>query len=101
MLSRCSAISDELMTQAKAMTVRIPAMRTVIRDYTIDYIDGKLSHWLAEQTLELRGAQGDAFLALVAELPSRDVALGALGRQACDETLKKLADTPRSLHSNR
>lgn len=75
---------NDLMAQAAARAEKIGDVTTVFQDYSTSFIDrssGVAAHWIASQTLELRGKSADGLLALVGQLQALGLSIGNLGWQ--------------------
>jgi uncharacterized protein YggE len=63
------------------------------QDYSVQFIDDRPAHWVAQQTLELRGANAETLLDLVGRLQAMGLAIGSLDWQVSDgrdaETLRQ------------
>ncbi len=72
---------SELMVKAKADAAGAAGVKTSFQDYSVDFTDQKPTHWTAQQTVELRGAEGEQVLDLVGRLQGIGLAVADLGWQ--------------------
>lgn len=75
---------NKLMAQASAVAGKEAGLTAVFQDYSTSFIDranGVAAHWIANQTLELRGKDSEAVLALIAQLQGLGLTIGNLGWQ--------------------
>jgi uncharacterized protein YggE len=75
---------NNLMAQASNLAGKVPGLKAVFQDYSTSFIDrsnGVPAHWIANQTLELRGTNSEALLSLVAQLQGLGMTIGNLGWQ--------------------
>ena len=91
---------NEMMAKVKTAATGAPGVRTSFRDYAVIYSEVKPPHWTAQQTVEVRGGDGEALLDLLGRLQAPGLALGNLGWEVSagraeqaqqDATLKGLA----------
>ncbi len=66
------------MAKARATVAGAPGARTSFRGYAVLYSEEKPPHWTAQQTLEVRGADGQAVFDLVGRQQALGLALGGL-----------------------
>jgi uncharacterized protein YggE len=59
----------------------VVSVKVAFRDYSVQFVDEPPAHWVAQQTVELRGRDGAALLDLVGELQSLGLAIGSLDWQ--------------------
>ncbi len=81
---------NNLMAQASALAAKVADVKAVFQDYStsfIDRADGVPAHWIANQTLELRGKDSEALLALVGQLQGLGLTIGNLGWQVPQDKL--------------
>jgi uncharacterized protein YggE len=62
-----------------------PGVAASFRDYTTTLTEDRPPRWTAQQTLEVRGRDGDALLALVGRLQALGLAIGGLTWQVSPE----------------
>lgn len=72
---------NALVAKAKAMTDRAAGIKTAFQGYSVSFIDDKPAHWTAQQTVEVRGADGEAVLQLVGHLQGLGLLIDSLGWQ--------------------
>lgn len=75
---------NNLMAQASGIAGNVSGLKAVFQDYSTSFIDrasGVPAHWIANQTLELRGKDSEALLALVGQLQGLGLTIGNLGWQ--------------------
>lgn len=81
---------NNLMAQASGLASKVSALKAVFQDYStsfIDRADGVPAHWIANQTLELRGKDSEALLALVGQLQGLGLTIGNLGWQVSQDEM--------------
>jgi uncharacterized protein YggE len=75
---------NNLMAQASGPASKVADIKAVFQDYSTNFIDranAVPAHWIAYQTLELRGKDSEALLALVGQLQGLGLTIGNLGWQ--------------------
>lgn len=77
---------NQLIASAQALASKATDVTASAQDYSVTYAEGT-RRWTAQQTLELRGADGAATLALTGQLQALGLAIGSLGWQASDALL--------------
>ena len=76
---------NTLMSKASADAKGAAGIRAAFQDYSVQFIDergvadGGPPHWVAQQTLELRGTDSKTLLDLVGQLQATGLAIGSLG----------------------
>jgi uncharacterized protein YggE len=69
---------NTLMAEASKIISDEPAVKAVFRDYAVQYVDERPAHWVAQQTLELRGGDSEILLGIVGRLQALGLAIGTL-----------------------
>jgi uncharacterized protein YggE len=75
---------NNLMAQASGLASKEAGVKAVFQDYSTSFIDranGVPAHWIANQTLELRGKDSEALLTLVGQIQGLGLTIGNLGWQ--------------------
>jgi len=75
----------EMMANARTTAAGTPGARTIFRGYAVFYSEEKPPHWTAQQTLEVRGGDGEVALDLVGRLQALGLALEGLGWEVSPE----------------
>jgi uncharacterized protein YggE len=73
-----------LMAQASGLARKVSSVQTVFQDYSTSFVDranGVPAHWIANQTLEVRGTDSETLLTLVGQLQGLGLTIGNLGWQ--------------------
>jgi predicted secreted protein len=89
---------NDLMAQAAARAEKIADVTAVFEGYSTTFIDrsnGVAARWIASQTLELRGKNADAILALVGQLQALGLSIGNLGWQVPEAELEAAGQKAR------
>lgn len=79
---------NDLMARAKQVASGTADISATFRDYTTSYVaatDRDPAHWIASQTLEIRGKTGATVLDLVGRLQGIGLAVGELGWRVAPE----------------
>jgi uncharacterized protein YggE len=71
---------NEEMASAKKLAAGTPGVSAAFRGYTTSFVEaaGKPAHWIASETLEIRGQSGETVLGLVGRLQASGLAVGEL-----------------------
>lgn len=80
---------NELMAKAKAIANGAAAMRTSFRDHSVGYTGEKPSPWTAQQSIEIRGRDGEATLDLVGRLQAIGLGITSLEWRVSDERVEQ------------
>lgn len=75
---------NDLMARAKTLAGQTPGVTAAFQDYSTDYVDATKSvpaHWIASQTLEIRGQTGEVVLGLVGQVQAIGLTISDLGWQ--------------------
>jgi len=85
----------------KALTDKAAGIKVAFQSYSVTFIDEKPRHWVAQQTVEMRGGDSEAVLALVGKLQAEGLSLGNLDSQVSPDRADKAhqAATIDALHS--
>jgi uncharacterized protein YggE len=81
---------NNLMDQASGLAGKVSGVQAVFQDYSTTFIDranGVPTHWLANQTLEVRSTDSEALLTLVGQLQGLGLTIGNLGWQVPQDDL--------------
>jgi len=81
---------NDLMAKASTSADKVAGVTAAFQDYSTTFVDrstGVAAHWVASQTLELRGKTADVLLALVGQLQALGLSVGNLGWQVPDAEL--------------
>ena len=76
---------NELMAKAKAVAAGAAGVKTSFRDDSVGSIDEKPPHWTAQQSIEVRGRDGEATLDLAGRLQAIGLGITNLGWRVSDE----------------
>ncbi|HTR17818.1 MAG TPA: SIMPL domain-containing protein [Acetobacteraceae bacterium] len=76
---------NEMMQRALQVARTVPGVSTVFRDYSATLTEDHPPRWAAQQTLELRGRDGDTLLELVGRLQGLGLVIGGLTWQVSPE----------------
>lgn len=89
---------NDLIAQASGLAGKVTGIKVVFQDYSTSFIDranGVPAHWIANQTLEMRGTNSEALLALVGQLQGLGLTIGNLGWQVPQDDLDAAGRTAR------
>lgn len=81
---------NNLMAHASGLASKVSGLKAVFQNYSTSFIDrahGVPAHWIANQTLERRGKDSEALLAVVGPLQGLGLAIGNLGWQVSQDEL--------------
>jgi uncharacterized protein YggE len=81
---------NSLMAQASGLAGKVSGITAVFQDYSTSFVDranGVPAHWVANQTLEVRGTDSEAELTLVGQLQGLGLTIGSLGWQVPQDAL--------------
>jgi len=67
--------------KAKALTDKAPGLKVAFQGYSVTFVYEKPTHWVAQQTIDVRGGDGEAVLTLVGHLQAEGLSIGNLGWQ--------------------
>jgi len=92
-----------VIAKAKALTDKAAGIKVAFQGYSVTFVDEKPTHWVAQQTIEVRGGDGEAVLTLVGHLQAEGLSLGNLDWQVSPDRADKAheAATIDVLHSLR
>jgi predicted secreted protein len=76
---------NRLMATAAKDAKGASGLEASFQDYSVQFIDDRPAHWIAQQTLELRGANAETLLDLVGHLQTLGLAIGSLDWQVSRE----------------
>ena len=60
------------------LTDKADGIKVSFQGYSVTFVDEKPTHWVAQQTIEVRGGDGEAMLTLVGRLQAEGLSLGNL-----------------------
>jgi uncharacterized protein YggE len=94
---------NALVAKTKAVTDKTKSVRTAFQGYTVNFIDEKPPHWIAQQAVEVRGVNGDDVLNMVGQLQGEGLSITSLGWQVSQDRAQKAqrAATIEALHKLR
>jgi uncharacterized protein YggE len=72
---------NTLVAEAAKAADTVASVKAAFRDYSVQFVDAPPAHWVAQQTVELRGRDGPALLDLVGQLQALGLAIGSLDWQ--------------------
>jgi uncharacterized protein YggE len=72
---------NALMAEAGKAVAGVAGVKATFRGYSVQFVDERPAHWIAQQTLELRGTDSEVLLGLVGRLQATGLAIGDLGWQ--------------------
>jgi len=89
--------------KAKALTDKAPGLKVAFQGYSVTFVYEKPTHWVAQQTIDVRGGDGEAVLTLVGHLQAEGLSIGNLGWQISKGRAEKAYQTATidALHSLR
>lgn len=80
LIAKTKAMTDKAGT-GKVGAGKAGGIKTAFLGYSVTFVDEKPPHWIAQQTVELRGQNGDEVLALVGQLQGSGLSIASLGWQ--------------------
>ncbi len=91
---------NALVAQTKAAADKAKGIKTAFQGYTVNFIDEKPPRWIAQQAVEVRGANGDGVLNMVGQLQGGSLSITSLGWQTSQDRAEKAqrAATIEALH---
>ena len=94
---------NALVAETKAVTDKAKDIKTAFQGYSVTFIDEKPPQWVAQQAVEVKGANGDDVLDLVGQLQGGGLSITSLGWQVSQERVEKAqrAATIAALHKLR
>jgi len=84
---------NSVVAKAKALADKATGIKVAFQGYSMTFIDEKPAHWVAQQTVEVRGGDGEAVLTLVGSLQTEGLSIGNLGWQISAERAEKAHQT--------
>ncbi len=94
---------NALVAKTKAVTDKAKGIKTAFQGYSVTFVDEKPPHWVAQQAVEVRGANGDDVLDMVGQLQGGGLSITSLGWQVSQDRAEKAqrAATIAALHKLR
>jgi hypothetical protein len=94
---------NALVAKTKAVTNKAKAIKTAFQGYSVTFIDEKPPQCVAQQVVEVRGANGDDVLDLVGQLQGGGLSITSLDWQVSQDRAEKAqrAATITALHKLR
>ena len=94
---------NALVARAKAVTDKAKGIKTAFQGYSVTFADERPPHWIAQQAVEVRGANGEDVLDLIGQLQGGGLSITSLGWQVSQDRAEKAqrAATIAALHKLR
>jgi uncharacterized protein YggE len=94
---------NALVAKIKALNDKAKGIKTAFQGYTVNFIDEKPPHGIAQQAVEVRGVNGDDVLNMVGQLQGEGLSITSLGWQVSQDRAQKAqrAATIEALHKLR
>ena len=94
---------NALVAKTKDLTDKAKGIKTAFQGYSVTFVDEKPQHWIAQQAVEVRGANGEDVLNIVGQLQEGGLSITSLGWQVSQDRAQKAqrAATIEALHKLR